>query len=297
MSAQRLILIAPWFGPWPVWINLYLESCRWNPDIAWLIPTDQDPPENRPPNVTFLKMGFDAIIARAQAVAGTLITAPDAYKLTDLKPLLGAMFETEISDFSHFGYTDLDIIYGQLNCEFTPERLDQYEVISSHSNMQSGHLSIFQNSQRMRTEWRRVRGWRRAISSPEHQSFDERSFSRRLDPRKWQPPWRRYKVLWHEMYSMPDRRQVWLDGGPPPTRMIWKQGRLTEPRNAQPQYAYLHFMLWRSNRYRYTNRVGMAPWPERDEIMHVKDWREAAEQGFEISHDGFTLIRSNSDVT
>ena len=287
--APRPILIAPWFGPWPVWINLYFESCRWNDWVTWLIPTDQEPPENQPPNVRFLPMSLDDFVARAGSVARAPLCIPDAYKITDLKPLFGAMFEAEIAGFTHFGYTDHDIIYGQLSCELTPDRLARHEVISSHANLQAGHLSVFQNTARMRNAWRRMPGWRKALRNARHVGFDERGFGRRLNPNKWHPPWRRYSALWHEMYSMPDRSRAWLDGGSNPTRFTWKDGHLSEPRNALPEYAYLHFMLWRSNHYRYCDVFGPAPWPELDAIMHV-DWREAAAQGFEISHRGFTLL-------
>lgn len=288
--APRLILIAPWFGPWPVWINLYLESCRWNDWVTWLIPTDQDPPENQPPNAIFQPMTTEELFERAGDLTGLDLRGHPAYKLCDIRPVFGTLFEDDIAGHSHFGYTDHDIIYGQLSCELTPERLNSYEVISGHAKLQAGHLSVFQNTARMRNAWKRMPGVRRAMKTPQHVGFDERGFGRRLDPTKWHPPWRRYTALWHEMHSMPDRSPTWLDGGSHPTRFTWHDGRLTEPRNAKPQYAYLHFMLWRSNHYRYVNRYGPAPWPERDKLMHV-DWREAAEQGFEISHDGFTPRR------
>lgn len=45
---KPLALIVVWFGKWPDWINLYLASCRWNPEVEWLVVTDQEPPDNRP---------------------------------------------------------------------------------------------------------------------------------------------------------------------------------------------------------------------------------------------------------
>lgn len=288
MTSCRLALIAPWFGPWPVWINLYLESCRWNPWVTWMIPTDQTPPENQPPNVVFMPMTLAGFLGRGERVTGLRLQAHEAYKITDFKPLLGTMFENEIAGYSHYGYTDHDIIFGQLACELTPERLAEYEIISSHANLQAGHLSVFRNTPRLRASWR-VPGWRRILRSPDHQGFDERGFGRRLDPKKWHPPWRRYKVLWHEMYAMPDRFPVWLDGGPNPTQFLWQEGHLTEPRNAQPEYAYLHFMLWRSSRYRRKGKI--APWENLGAVMHA-DWQDAAAHGFEISTQGFTLAQS-----
>ena len=42
--ASVLILI-PWFGPWPPWMRFFLESCRWNSTINWLLIGDAEPPK------------------------------------------------------------------------------------------------------------------------------------------------------------------------------------------------------------------------------------------------------------
>lgn len=285
MPDPRLALVAPWFGPWPVWINLYLESCRWNPEITWLIPTDQDPPACQPPNVTFLSMTLAEFTARAAAVTGLPLVPSDPYKICDFKPLIGEMFADELRAFTHFGYTDNDIIYGQLACELTPERLATYEIISSHANLQAGHLTVMQNTRRVCRAWRHTPKWRRHLQRPDHTGFDERAFGRRIDPNRWHPPWRRFSVLWHEMFSMPDRGGTWPDGGRSPQHYHWHKGRLTDARGAKEEYAYLHFMFWRSGRYR-SEAMGPAPWDSLDTLMHVA-WPAAAETGFDITRQGF----------
>lgn len=283
MQGTRLILFAPWFGPWPAWINLTLESCRFNPDVTWAIPTDQPPSANHPPNVHFLPMSLADFAARAADVVGRPITPENAYKICDFKPLTGEIFADEIAQYTHFGTTDLDIIYGQLSCELTPERLARHEIISGQGFLQAGHLSIYRNTRRIRRAWR-IWGARRILSDPEHQGFDDRAFSKSLHPARRHLPWRRYKVLWHEMYSTPDGPIPWADGGPSPTRFHWRAGHLSDERGAKDQYAYLHFMHWRSGRYR---RGGTpAPWQGLDKLAHM-DWRDMAQNGLDISHAGF----------
>ena len=285
MTGSKLALFSPWFGPWPEWINLHLESCRWNPEITWLIHTDQDPPDCQPPNVRFIPMTLAEFTTRAADVSGLTLDPENAYKICDYRPLLGEMFADDLRDFTHFGYTDNDIIYGQLSCELTPERLATYEIISSHANLQAGHLTVMQNTPRMVRAWRNVPRWRRLLSDNAHAGFDERAFGRQFDPRKWHLPWRRYKVLWHEMYSMPDRIALWPDGKPTPHHFHWHKGVLTDARGAKDQYAYLHFMFWRSGRYRF-RRLGPPPWDRFDTVVHV-DWREVGETGFDITRRGF----------
>ncbi|MEP2532090.1 DUF6625 family protein [Shimia sp.] len=285
MSPHRLALFSPWFGRWPEWINLHLESCRRNPKVTWFVPTDQEPPKNQPPNVRFLPMTMAQFVARAEQTTGHHLTPENAYKLCDYRPLLGEMFFDDITDFTHFGYADNDVIFGQLDCELSQNRLETYDIISGHGDMQAGHLSVLKNTSRIRSAWRRTPKWKSKVLPPSHFAFDEGRFGRHLNPYKWHPPWRRYKVLWHEMHSMPDRAPVWLDGGPNPTEFHWKNGILTEPRCAKPQYAYLHFMLWRDRRHRHGTP---APWEALLSVMKIA-WRDAAEKGFVISHNGFTL--------
>jgi len=288
MQEARLILFTPWFGPWPEWINLTLESCRFNPEITWAIPTDQPPPANQPPNVRFLPMSLADYTARAAAVAGRRLAPENAYKICDFKPLIGEIFADDIADYSHFGTTDLDIIYGQLSCELTPDRLARYELISSHDFLQAGHLSIYRNTPRIRRAWR-IFGARRLLADPKHRAFDERAFTKSIDPSRHHLPWRRYAVLWHEMYSTPDAPFPWADGGPSPTCFHWRDGQLTDARGAKESYAYLHFMNWRSGRYRPGDTPH--PWQGLDRLVHV-DWRDMAKTGLDISHAGF--IPANS---
>ena len=30
---KKIIMLMPYFGKWPVWMDLYIESCKWNPSI------------------------------------------------------------------------------------------------------------------------------------------------------------------------------------------------------------------------------------------------------------------------
>ena len=54
-----IIIIIPYFGKFPPWINFLIESIRWNADIKWVIFTDCDLPENSAPNLEFQKISFD----------------------------------------------------------------------------------------------------------------------------------------------------------------------------------------------------------------------------------------------
>jgi len=59
MSVKKIRIIIPYFGKWPLWIDLFLESCRFNPTVDWLIFTDCPMPGNRPENVAFESIAFE----------------------------------------------------------------------------------------------------------------------------------------------------------------------------------------------------------------------------------------------
>ena len=58
MNQTRIKIIIPYFGHWPEWINLFLQSCAYNADIDWLFYTDCGEPEVRPANTEFITIRF-----------------------------------------------------------------------------------------------------------------------------------------------------------------------------------------------------------------------------------------------
>ncbi|CAE7236264.1 SLC8A2 [Symbiodinium pilosum] len=72
-------------------------------------------------------------------------------KGNDLKPLYGALFQDELVPFSHWGWTDLDMVWGRLDEFLTPQLLAEYDVISAPDGARpalylSGQLTVFQNT-------------------------------------------------------------------------------------------------------------------------------------------------------
>ncbi|NPD16430.1 hypothetical protein HOY34_14615 [Xinfangfangia sp. D13-10-4-6] len=289
---KRVLLISPWFGPWPEWINLFVESCRWNAGFDWLIPTDQDFPENQATNVHFVRQSFDAFREDLAARLKIDAAAVTPYKLCDLKPAYGAIFAEHLLGYSHWGFCDLDIIFGDLTQVYTDITLARYDVISTLRNRLSGHLSIFRNTQELRELFREIPDWQQLFSRPGHVGIDERQFShlirprsllRRLDPRRlWS-----WKYLFAERYTTPGGTERWPRNAESPALWQWKDGVLShgDP-NAPP--LYLHLMFWNSDRW-LPEHLRPAPWTQLPQIMQC-DWREAAEKGFTISAAGIRLL-------
>jgi hypothetical protein len=299
--AMSLVVVIPYFGRWPEWIDFFVESCRWNPDITWLMPTDCGPPANTAPNVRFVPTSFADYCARVSGRLGIRFQPSSAYKLCDLKPALGHVHADEIAGFSHWAYGDVDVIYGRLRRFLTDAMAERYRVISSHDTRLAGHLSVFRNDERLRQAFRRIPNWQRQLEFDGHSRMDESKFtrvvwwSRRLKPplrdivRHLDPGWRRSSFT--EWYTTILSPRPWHDGRPDhPERWFWRQGRLTNDRDGDREFPYLHFMNWKSNRYlRIVPEGTPSAWMTLDRIVSA-DWRRAGADGFEICRGGIVPL-------
>jgi len=289
---KPLVLFSPWFGPWPSWINLYLVSCAANPEVGWVIPTDQAPPECRPDNVRFLQMTFAEFAGKVAETVGMPFAPGNFYKVVDVKPMLGHVFEAETQGYRSWGFADIDVIFGNIRRFYDDATLERYAAISTHANMLGGHFAVFRNSAKMRTAYRRrPRRWREAVASPHAVAFDERGFGALFKSRK--PLQRLFAIrpaLFVERFSTVDGGPEWEARGPQfPSTWLWKDGTLRTREGGDREFLYLHFMNWRSQRYR---SFGRAPWPELGTNPVRIGWREAERNGFAISPLGFTSLDS-----
>lgn len=291
---KPLILISPWFGPWPSWINFFAESCRLNPEIDWLIPTDQDPPENRPGNIRYLKTSFDEYKESSGDILGIDLSGLLPYKICDLKPCLGLIHEADIKAYGSFGFCDIDVIFGDLRGIYDDNLLSDFDAISTHPDRISGHLAVFRNTPRMRNYFRGVEGWQDYLESSKYIGMDEDQFARLFRSRGIRRLIRKIigpRALFLERYTTPGGDIVWPDGGLGPSEWRWQRGKLSHERGGE-RSIYLHVMFWHSDRWRKPES-GRAPWPMLDRVVHC-DWREAAELGFTISPRGIELLQSSN---
>jgi hypothetical protein len=289
VTTPKLAVIIPWFGPWPVWIDFFLESCRWNRTIRWFLLSDQAPPENRAANVAHERIAFDAYRDLLSKALESPLDKLRPYKLCDLRPALPLVHSEMLRGFDFVATGDLDVIYGDIRSFYDDRLLADYDLLSSHRTRVSGHFCVMRNDERMLGAFRRIRGWQNVFSDPESRGFDERAFfnlltksGRRMFRKAPEPQIRCY---FHEAYSTPaatDRM-----------RWYWKDGKLINEFYPHHPFMYLHFMSWHSDRW-LGEQPGAAPgarspWQCLPEIVQM-DWRDARKHGFMISPQGITPI-------
>lgn len=257
---KKIIVIIPYFGRWPFWMDLFLASCRANPTIDWLLLGDCGRPENSPTNLKFVEISFSDYKKKVAKSLDISFDPQSAYKLCDIKPMLGKIHEQEISDYDFWAFGDLDLVYGDLRAVYTEDLLSKYDVISNHATRVSGHLCLLRNTEEMRTIFRKAPGWKQKIESQQHLAFDEKAFSKIFVKHKNFPAWLRKPLIWlvyplsrrvrfTERYTTPNGCIAWRDGRFNfPAEWYWdaKEG-ISNSFQKEPDMPYYHFAVWKKS--------------------------------------------------
>lgn len=254
--APSICFVIPYFGRWPFWMPLFLESCRCNPDIDWLLFSDCGEPSNLPANVRIESIDYASYCALVSERLGMAFAPESPYKLCDLKPALGFIHQEQLQGYDFWAFGDLDLIYGQLREYFTAQRLARFDLLSTHARRVSGHLCLLRNNEKMRNLFMRMPRWQERLSDQVHHALDEGAFSRLFLWRKnfpeplfklvgWFNPLRR-RSEFVEAFSTPNGCIPWIDGSSRfPQRWFWLSGRLTNDKDGARQFPYFHFAIWK----------------------------------------------------
>lgn len=256
----RILFVIPYFGRWPFWMPFFLESCRRNPDIDWLLFSDCGAPDDLPSNVCIESISFSDYCALVSRRLGIDFAPKAAYKLCDIKPALGHIHIDRLEGYDFWAFGDIDLIYGDLRAYFTADRLAGYDLFSTHERRVAGHLCLMRNTARKRELFMQIKDWRKRFVDQEHHALDEGAFSRIFLWRKNFPeplfklvgkfnPWRR-RSEFTEAFSTPGGVIKWHDGSHDfPSHWYWKNGCLTNDRDGDRSFPYFHFVCWKRNEW------------------------------------------------
>jgi hypothetical protein len=278
---KSMVLIVDYFGCQPSWFPLYIETCRWNPTIDWVFNTDCLTVSAPPPNTQFRKMSLSSYIDNAAKRLGVQLPSFQPYKLCDLRPMYGLIHSEIIAGYDYYGFTDIDVLYGQIR-EFYDDAVLSHNTVSTHRWFLSGHLSLFRNSELIRHAFERIPGWIPLLQMTEYQRLDEYHYRdvfrypRGLDRRQRQeydtmhPESAKYRRnhYWKEQYTTPLTPSLWHDHTDiHPDEWQWRDGRVTNSSFAGRTYVYLHFMNFKTPRYLHPRYNSVAPWTSLDSIV------------------------------
>lgn len=135
------ILILPYFGKFPPYFPLFLKSCEKNSRFEWLIFTDDREKYEYPDNVHVRYTTLGAVREKAEDKLGMTISLETPYKLCDLRPAYGYLWEDDIQEYVYWGYCDCDVLFGDLEKFLTPLLERGYDKI-----FPAGHLTLYKNT-------------------------------------------------------------------------------------------------------------------------------------------------------
>lgn len=138
---SSICLIVCYFGKLPPYVDCVFRSCAANPDINWLIFTDDQTPRKPPPNVRIEPATFNGLMERFSKKLGFTVSASGPYRLCNYRPAFGVLFDDYLQDYDFWGHCDLDMIFGDLRKYLREEILSAYTKV-----LNRGHMTLYRNS-------------------------------------------------------------------------------------------------------------------------------------------------------
>lgn len=292
-SPPSILFIIPYFGKWPFWIPFFIESCRANPDINWLIISDCESIPDLPANVEIRYSTFKGYCAFVSKRLGFDFSPSNPYKLCDLKPAYGYLHERDVGGYDYWGFSDLDLIYGNLRSYFSEERLNRFKFFSTHERRVSGHLCLLRNEPGMRELFWRIKDFKQRVQDLENHALDEGGFTRLFLWRKnfpkplfkfvgWFNPLRRVAEF-KEAFSTPNGTRVWIDGSRDyPAYWEWRAGCLISAKDGGREFPYLHFLHLKKKAWKSIDM------PSAEALLEL-----SKERGWRIDERGFKALEAD----
>ncbi|OFY18588.1 MAG: hypothetical protein A2W98_04980 [Bacteroidetes bacterium GWF2_33_38] len=143
---EKIIVIIPYYGSWPNYIQIFNDTCKNNPLINICFITDLDKFENASSNITFFKLSFQELKKRIGNIFDISIPNHKPYKLCDFRPAYGIIFSDIVKDFDFWGYADNDLIFGNLKKFISSENLNENDILCFRPDHLHGPFTIYRNT-------------------------------------------------------------------------------------------------------------------------------------------------------
>lgn len=235
---NKILFLMPYFNALPEWINLFIESCKYNPTINWLLITDCPEPENQCPNFQHIKLSWQECQQLISERLSLSFRAENRYKLCDLRPAFGIIFSEYVKGYDFIGFGDIDCIYGNIRHFLTPQIFEN-NLITTHTGRVNGHFCLMKNVAAVKEAFYSIKGWKETFEDPRNLLFDEDETFYGLK-----------RVYAKESFNTSlSVFTPWLKGKFKfPKEWYWRQGRLWNNLNGRDrEFLYLHFKYLNSH--------------------------------------------------
>lgn len=170
---NKIILINCYFGKLPWYFNLFLKSCEANPTIDFLFFLNEEVIGKVPKNVKIIDFTLSKFNFLATEKLNLKINIINGYKLCDLKPAYGVIFQSYLVNYDFWGVCDIDLVFGRIREFMTEDLLNNYDVISVKDSFPSGYFLLFRNNTIVNHLYEKSKDYAVIFTSNENYCFDE----------------------------------------------------------------------------------------------------------------------------
>jgi uncharacterized protein DUF6625 len=227
ITSPSIRLVVPYFGQRPAYFPLVVRSMAANPDVSWLLLTDQPVPD-APGNVAVQLCAFDDLAERIRRFFTFPISLERPYKICDFRPAFGEIFADELAGYDFWGHSDLDVIFGRIRDHLPASAFQADKVLFN------GNFSLYRNDPDTAGWYRHEVGkvsYRDAMTTPAAMHFDEWAGIRYIIEDLGVPAWHDdviFDISFHRY-----RTRAEAPAGRDPRRYAWEDGEVCEYRLEQ----------------------------------------------------------------
>lgn len=177
---NKIALLIPYYGEFPWYFHLFLETCSYNKDVDFKIFTDTIINFDIPKNVSVIRISFEELKVLIQEKLDMTISMERPYKLCDFRPAFGKIFEDYLLKYDFWGHCDIDVLFGRIRAFLTDELLNKYDTISVRKEFTTGFFSLYRNTEHINMLFKESADYHYVFSSKKNFCFDECSTHHKL---------------------------------------------------------------------------------------------------------------------
>ena len=179
-NGQVCLFLARW-GKWPAWISVLVRTLELNVATRFLLLGDELPEVFKwPSNCAFHRLSLEAVTRRVRetlggAPAAGLATAGGSSKVSDFKPMFGALFPELLDGCGYWGYMQEDQFLGNLGAYLDAPLLAAHDTFSPLNPpfYNAGPFMVYRNAPAVNALYRKSARWQQVAASGEYMAFDE----------------------------------------------------------------------------------------------------------------------------
>lgn len=166
---RSIAFIIPYIGKLRTDFQFWKASVQANSTIDFFLFTDAEVTDP-PANLHVHRCCFDDLKSLFQKQFDFQININRPYKFCDFRPAYGEVFAEYLKGYDFWGYTDMDMVYGDLRKWLTDELLDKYNHIFGR-----GHMSLYRNQSEINSIYRQIQepSYKQVFTFSEGCAFDE----------------------------------------------------------------------------------------------------------------------------